>query len=652
MNGLLLKCHQMTEDNKGRVILKSWFFRFVGTSFLVLSFQNCGNFDPIHVAAPGSSTLASIQNKEGEALYMQNCAACHQTPPDAQAYNANFDEIKAAILVVSQMQHINLDNQDVQYIADYLNELANPTSTNPHPGGGSGGGGGVLPPGSSYTPPSNAPLQKPEAFGASGLMRLTKKELILTVEQNLQISVGNLSSTIPEDSTSSTHFANDYTSLPVTQSLVNKYVSFAEVMADKFSLANFSNLAGCSPRQVNDRACFETFVQKVGRRFFRRPLSPGEITKFSDTFLPYAVEDNDFMSAVGLGLQTMLLHPEFLYRKEVGTTNSAPAGLSRLSSYEIATRLSFFLTGRGPDDFILDAAANGQLDTSSGREALASELFKRTQVREHWSSFHGMWLGYEDIILDPNLNEDMRLETHQLLTKNNFIDQKDWLSIFDTSETYLTPALANHYSIGGVNQSRWVATTGKRGGGLLSHGTFAAIGRKFNDTSPTLRGYEVFKRLLCGEFSTSIPTNVDTNLPPGNANDCKTDRYAMRALNNCASCHSVTDGIGFALENIDGFGRIRDRELDKPQCQITGQGDYESYNFTGPKGLGSFLKGQPKVGACGAKNVFEFLMGRKSTTDDQATLDALEGEYFQTRTFLGILKSIVRSPGFIHKRSQ
>jgi hypothetical protein len=237
-----------------------------------------------------------------------------------------------------------------------------------------------------------------------------------------------------------------------------------------------------------------------------------------------------------------------------------------------------------------------------------------------------------------------------LIEKIVFSDNTDWLNLFTATETFLTPELATHYGINGLNRAGWVVTTGPRASGILSHASFAAVGAKFGDTSPTLRGYEIYKRLFCGEFTDVIPSNVDVTEAPGDPNDCKVERYAMRSIQSCSGCHSVTDGIGFGLEGLDQFGNFRDFEPGNSQCSIDNKGDFKGIDFVGPQGLAQIIKGNPIVGACATKNVFEFMMGRAASNEDEATLKALEGEYYKTRGLKGIIKAIGTSEAMIYKK--
>src|SRR5262249_17224666 len=121
-------------------------------------------------------------------------------------------------------------------------------------------------------------------------------------------------------------------------------------------------LVSCTPTSPGDTACLKTFVASFGRRALRRPLTDAEVGEYA-SLQSFAVARNDLNGGVALVVQAMLQDPESLYRVERGTPAAGLAGTFRLSAFEVATRLSYFLWGSTPPDWLLDAAATGQLDS-------------------------------------------------------------------------------------------------------------------------------------------------------------------------------------------------------------------------------------------------------------------------------------------------
>ncbi len=69
--------------------------------------------------------------------------------------------------------------------------------------------------------------------------------------------------------------------------------------------------------------------------------------------------------ALRVVLQSFLQSPYFLYRVEVGTPDPARPGVSKLTGFELATRLSYLLWGTTPDDELLQLAESGGLQTAA-----------------------------------------------------------------------------------------------------------------------------------------------------------------------------------------------------------------------------------------------------------------------------------------------
>ncbi len=505
--------------------------------------------------------------------------------------------------------------------------------------GGTGGGSTVVVPGSTVA------LGLPGAYGRSGLRRLTRRELAATVQQALGVAPGTLIDTTPDDIASTIAFENEWGTQPIDTTVIGGYDTFASAMAAT-ALATRPDyvraIAGCTPTGAGDRACFTKFAQLVGRRLLRRTVTAAEAGRQADLLMPHAMTAGSFNVAAELLLTALLQHPEVLYRVEGGRPASDPS-LRALDDFEIATRMAFFIWGRGPDDALLDAAAAGMLQQPSVRAEHARRMFLDPSAQSHWSRFHGEWLGYATLTLDPTLSADMRQESDALVKRVAFEPGRDWMTLFSSDESFLTPQLAQHYGEPAPGATGFVKYQTARGGGILAHGTFLALGAKFADTSPTLRGYEVFKRITCGKLG-SPPDFVDIDNPPGAPGTCKTQSYSMRQNPTCAGCHNITDGIGFGLENFSATGAWRSTEPGNPQCQIDGQGSFQGTAYTGPKALGELIAKSPDTSSCAVTQLFRFMNGRREDPADVPTVLALAAQYQNSRTLQSIVVAMVETP--------
>lgn len=475
-------------------------------------------------------------------------------------------------------------------------------------------------------------LTDPAAFGITGVRRLTRLEITSSVGDAFGVPADDLAEMLPEDLAGTNPFDNDYEAQTVSGLVISNYSTFAEAYAAKLAATPglAQQLGGCT---TNDAACFRAVLSTAGRRMFRHPLTTDELDAYTAK-----IYTGDFPTAIEMMGLLLVQHPRFLYRTE------RPSG--DLDDYEIATRIAFLLWGQNPDDKLLDAAAAGELVKSSDRATQAQRMLDDPRAQRQLHRFHALWLGYSVAPLPAALADDLRSETEHLIDRVVFEQDADWLTLFASDESYLTPALATQYGLPAVAQTGWTAG---RGGGVLSHGTFLTLGAKFGDTSPTVRGNEIYKRITCSDLP-PIPPSVDTDMPPGDPAQCKQERYTMRLLGGCQDCHGIIDNVGLGLENFGVSGAWRTTEPGKPQCSIAGNGIWNGDAFLGVSGLGKRIVDDPRTRACATKQLFRFVAGRDETTDDTATLGSLATAFTDDRSLRNLLAGLVASPAIAFRK--
>lgn len=499
-------------------------------------------------------------------------------------------------------------------------------------------------------PPGEPSFDNPRAMGPIALRRLTQAELSSTLTRALQEDpevLAELLDQLPADS--ATPFDNDVSTQTPSGPLVEGLLSLAETLAERLVADpdRLQALWGCSPSGPADVACLRQGADAVGQRLLRRPLTPGELDTYA-AFIADAEEDGEFTVAVALVLQSLLLDAEFLYRVEVG--EPVDEDLVRLTDHEYATRLALLLWGEGPDAALLERVEAGDLQTPTGTEALIDAMVADNRTLRQVQRLHAMWLGYDNMPVGGALGDALRTETDKLVERS--LVERSWLSLFDAESTWLDATLAEHYGIplpGG--EAGWVDYPDVRRGGLLSHGTFLSLGKKFADTSPTERGKAVWTRLLCNDIPPP-PPDVDSGLPPsgGPANACKEQRYDMREKTECASCHALLDGIGFGLENYGPAGEWRTHEPGRDDCFIAGEGELiGSDPFAGAAALGTLLVETGELEGCFMQNVYQFAVGRPVLGDDAPMITAMTQTFEDEDDFVALLRTFATSEAFRHR---
>ena len=194
----------------------------------------------------------------------------------------------------------------------------------------------------------------------------------------------------------------------------------------------------------------------------------------------------------------------------------------------------------------------------------------------------------------PEFNEDLRrafrTET-SLFFQNILREDHSVLELLDADYTFLNQRLAEHYGVPGVYgpQFRKVTLTDPNRGGLLGQGSVLTVTSYPNRTSVVQRGKWILETLL-GTPPPPPPPDVPELEPHGKERQrspCARPWRSTGRIPVCASCHSRMDPLGFALENYDGVGKWRDKDLGSV---IDASGKLpDGTTFVGPAGLKKLL---------------------------------------------------------------
>lgn len=513
----------------------------------------------------------------------------------------------------------------------------------------------------NVTAPNNDVVVNPDVLGVPTvtLRRLSQDEFDNTLAVLLLDDSRSFSLRLPEDKIDP--FDNNGNTQLVSQALVEGLETAATEAADR-AMADATKrdqILGCTPTGPDDAACFRSFVTSFGRRAFRRALTDEEV----ESFMPlqaYGVEAGDFYAGASLVIQAMLQMPDFVYHLQRGIAVDGRENTYRLGSFEVASRLSYFLWGSMPDDALLDAAQNGELKTSEQIRAQAERMLADPRARRRIERFHAMWLGYHRFAVNGTIGDAMLAESNALIDKVIFDDKSSYFDLFTSNESFINDELATHYGMDppGSTTGTWVDVSAQGRGGILSQATFLSVASKFGDTSPTQRGRIIRERILCTKVPPPDPSlGVDTDMPPPAAGNstCKKDRYAAILQNTgCAACHSQMDPIGMGLENYSQAGQYRTTDVDDSSCTIDGAGTLyigsEQHTFNGPRELGEVLVASDQFESCVVKQTWQFAIGNVASSSDAAALADLQTKFAASdHRYDQLLLDIVSSESFLYR---
>ena len=327
----------------------------------------------------------------------------------------------------------------------------------------------------------------------------------------------------------------------------------------------------CQPKSASDELpCAKTILSALARKAYRRPITNADLDA-PIQFYSAARALGDFDTAIRDALPTILASPKFLYRAERSPAGLAPGSIHAIGDVELASRLSFFLIGRAPDDELLTVAERRTLTTPTVLEAQVRRLLADPRSESLVTSFAFQWLKMRaleeidpDPIIFPNFDDSLRAAFRremELFVDSILREDRPVLELLTANHTFVNERLALHYGIPDVRGDRFrrVTLTDANRWGLLGKGAVLLTTSYANRTAPVLRGAWILENLL-GTPPSPPPPDVEAFQENKDGEKQRSVREIMeqhRAKPSCNACHGVMDPLGFSLENFDAIGEWR-----------------------------------------------------------------------------------------------
>jgi hypothetical protein len=314
-----------------------------------------------------------------------------------------------------------------------------------------------------------------------------------------------------------------------------------------------------------------------------------------------------------------------------------------------------------PDPELDGLADQGSLHDPDVLVAQVRRMLEDERSQAVIDNFAGQWLKLRkmgdlvrDSVLfpefDDSLSASMRKSTELSFTEY-LRTPLDFLTLLTTDVQYIDPILAQHY---GVEPPQFDEFERRNLGdpnrhGILSQASILSLTSHTFGTSPVLRGKWILSQWMCQE-PPPPPPEVDTLLEPDPENYVsKREQLAQhREDPMCASCHSMMDPLGLALENYDAIGRWRDYDgpfLIDPSGELP-SGD----TFANPLEMAQIVRDDPSTSTCVARHLFTYLMGRGVEAHDIGTLNEINETWSQNGyTLEALFIQIVQSPLFTQR---
>jgi hypothetical protein len=416
----------------------------------------------------------------------------------------------------------------------------------------------------------------------------------------------------------------------------------------------------CRPETPDgELPCAKRILTRIMHHAYRRPVTESDLD-VPLRFYARASRDGGFEAGIRSALTIVLASPEFLYRIETPPAGIAPGSNYALSDIDLASRLSFFLWSRLPDDELLGLAEQGRLSDPEVLEAQVQRLLADPRAKSLVTNFASQWLAVRklaDITPDPvlfpeynpNLGRAFAKEL-ELFVGSVLLEDKSVLDLLDADYTFVNERLALHYDIPGVRGAafRRVQLEDPNRWGLFGKGAILMATSYPNRTAPVLRGAWILEALT-GAPPPAPPPNVPAFPENEEGVQAKTVRErleAHRASPVCTGCHGVMDPLGFALENFDAIGgwRTKDREAGDA---IDSSGNLaDGTTVSGPVDLRKGLLDHPEQFVQTlTEKLMTFALGRSIEYYDmpavrQIVRDAAREDYRFSAILTGIVESV------------
>ncbi len=530
-------------------------------------------------------------------------------------------------------------------------------SSGPGPLGSAGAGSG-----------GTAPTMDP---GRKDMHRLNTVEYNATVEDVLGTSLQPANGSWRGGEVAG--FDNIASVLGVDEVQYDRYFNAAKTLA-KEVFASDELRARFVSCELSEPACVAASIEAAGLRLFRRPLAVEELATYQRVYDAALTLGDSPVAALTLAFEALLSSAEFLYRIEIDAQPQS-AEAHPLDSFELASRLSYFLWSSAPDEALLLAAAAGTLAEPATLSATVDRLLEDPKSQRFVTQFAGQWLGARQVAshaaaVIPELygwdasvaraaGDEMFLYFSEFLRS-----ERSWFEFPLADVNYVEQELAYFYSMPTPSVAGPVRLEYKddRRFGFFGLAGFLALSSPDRRTSPSLRGRWILSNLLCAEPPApppNVPKLEDGGVDPTTFN-VRQNLERHRESPECASCHALFDPYGLALEEYDAIGRFRSEypdgtAVDASAVLPASESHPEGLAFTGLEGLASVVAADPRFGECLGKKLFTYGLGRLVSASDAPYLERAQQEWRgsgQTPSIRQLIRALVLTEPFRFRRGE
>lgn len=364
--------------------------------------------------------------------------------------------------------------------------------------------------------------------------------------------------------------------------VVVEWIEFEAPVIDVWPPAHHTTILFDSPLRETD---VDAYVREVLVRFvskaFRRPATTEEVDRFVKVYQIVAPEMESFEAAMRETLSMVLISPKFLFH-----TRADEEVVSH--SFEMASKLSYFLWGSMPDRELLSAAQDGRLEDKAVIEKQVLRLLEDERANDFVDNFTRQWLSIDKSMAVP-INKDLfprflmyvpagersgTEEPYRPTIRDYMIEETTGFvaelirrnasaaELVDSDFAYLNEPLAAHYGVEGVHGLDFRPVSIKpehKLGGVMTHGSVLIGNGTGSAPHPIYRAVWLREAILGDEVApppADVPALSDTAGESAEKALTIKDLLAKhRQKESCNDCHARLDPWGIPFEHYNAIGK-------------------------------------------------------------------------------------------------
>ena len=392
-------------------------------------------------------------------------------------------------------------------------------------------------------------------------------------------------------------------------------------------------------------------LQRFMKQAYRRPVSEAEVSPAFRMYKLSRSKSAPLEESIRSGMSLVLVSPKFLYLAEPGSADKKPR---KLTGYELASRLSYFLWSSMPDEELFHLAENKTLLEPEVIRKQVRRMLQDAKSRRFVKHFTNQWLeldGLEQVSVNEDLRNDMRRESESFVAEVLYKDLNS-LAFLKSDFAMLNSRLAGHYGIKnvyGVTLRPVAIKPEDHRGGILTQASVIACNSEGDQSHPIKRGVWLLERML-NDPPPPPPPNVpqlDQINPKFAKLPLKRQLEVHREHASCASCHAKIDPWGLAFENYNGYGQWRTalserntntkrkKKNNKQQKKVSTQAVSaetvlpDGHKISGMEALQTYLLAKKKAQFAEAltRRVLSYSLGRSLEWTDRKAVTALVDDF-------------------------